>query len=147
MTHYTSINDMPIFNFDMICKSGDTSYLFKDGKKQDNVDDVELWSNIYNEFLDFFGLSKEFKKYLKLKAKATRLYMDAMCSGKKHLITFAKLYDSQADKSISDIEGGDLAITSAGLSKFFGFRINPMEVTVKEYYAYINQAKNENNGE
>jgi len=141
--HYTSITEIPIYNFDVLCKTGDFNYLLKDGnsKLPEDLDEVALWSNIYNEFLDTFGLSKDFHKYLKLRAKATRLYKEALVDGKKHLVTFAKLADLQALDAIKTVEVGDLSTTSAALSKHLGFRINPMEIPVKEYYAYIHQPK------
>lgn len=141
--YYTSITDLPIYNFDVMCKTGDVSYLLKDGKDEfpEYLDEIELWSNIYNEFLDTFGLSDNFKKYLKLRAKATKLYKEALVDGKTHKITFAKLADLQAIDAVKETSEGDLSRTSASLSKYYGFRINPMEVSVKEYYSYIYQAQ------
>lgn len=146
MKYYTSITNLPIYNFDVLCKTGDFNYLLKDGsdKLPADLDEVKLWSDIYNEFLEEFGLSKNFKKYLKLRAKATRLYKEALVDGKTHKITFAKLADLQAVDAIKSVEGGDLSKTSAALSKYYGFRINPMEVTVKEYYSYVYQAQKDN---
>ncbi len=144
--YYSSITDLPIYNFDVMCKTGDVSYLLKTGTDEfpDTVDEIALWSDIYNEFIDCFGLSDSFKKYMKLRQKATKLYKEALVDGKRHKITFAKLADLQAIDAIKESDTGDLSRTSATLSKYYGFRINPMEITVKEYYSYIYQAQAEN---
>lgn len=149
ITYYDSIMTLPIYNFDVLCKNNDPEiigmYLAKQGHEfPKDVDEVELWSNIYNEFLEEYGLSDKFKKYLRLRIKATRLYNEALLEGKKHKITFAKLADLQALDAIKESNEGDLGKTSASLSKYYGFRINPMEISVKEYYDYIHQAQKEN---
>tara|TARA_R110000803_G_scaffold98237_2_gene166392 strand:+ start:128 stop:565 length:438 start_codon:yes stop_codon:yes gene_type:complete len=144
MNYYNSITELPIYNFDVMCKTGDVSYLLKDGKDSfpEDIDEIALWSDLYNEFLETFGLSDKFKKYLKLRAKATKLYKEALVDGHTHKITFAKLADMEAIDAIQEVDGGDLSKTSASLSKFYGFRINPMEISVKEYYSYVYQADN-----
>jgi len=146
MNYYNSITELPIYNFDVLCKTGDFTYLLKDGndKLPTELDEVKLWSDIYNEFLDTFGLSDNFKKYLKYRHKATQLYKEAYVDGKKHKITFAKLADLKAIDAIKESNEGDLSRTSASLSKFYGFRINPLEISVKEYYSYVYQAQKEN---
>ena len=141
--YYSSITNLPIYNFDVMCKTGDVTYLLKDGADEfpEDLDEIALWSDIYNEFLEAFGLSENFKKYMRLRQKATRLYKEALVDGKTHKITFAKLADLQAIDAVKETSEGDLSRTSASLSKYYGFRINPMTITVKEYYSYIYQAQ------
>ena len=145
---YKDIDEMPIYNFEMINKTGNLQYLAKRDYKKVKVDkSLEvIWENIYNEYLQEFGINENFVMYLKYKLEAIKYYNNAYNKGLRHEINFAKLAEKNAEELIndgSDISVGDIASVMA---KNMGFRINIKEISVREFYNNI-KLMQKNNGE
>lgn len=142
---YKSIDDLPIWNFDILCKSKDYQYLLHDefAELPEGFDAEDVWGRIYDEYLKVYGLGDEYKEWCKLMRKSSTAYGDAYLHGKRYRITHAEIFRQMADALINEIEVGDLSVTCASLSKFNGFRINPTEVSVREFNAYLEVAKRE----
>ena len=145
---YKSIDDLPIWNFDILCKTKDYQYLLHDefAEPPEGIDLEDLWARIYDEYLEVYGLGEDYKEWCKLMRKSSTAYGDAYLSGKMYRITHAEIFRNMADKLISNVEAGDLSVTCASLSKYNGFRINPTEISVREFNAYLQVAKNESKG-
>lgn len=144
-TLYKGTFDMPIWNFDCLCKGGndrDYTYLFKeDLEKFPDIDLEEHWIKIYDGYLKKYGLGDDYIAWCKMTKKATNAFKQAYVDGKKWMITHAKLYQAQADQMIKDVEHGDLAETCVALGKFQTYRIDPMVETVDSFNAIIKLAE------
>tara|TARA_R110002124_G_scaffold283449_2_gene459501 strand:- start:23030 stop:23485 length:456 start_codon:yes stop_codon:yes gene_type:complete len=143
---YKSIKQLPIGNFDILCKTKDYRYLLHNEFEElsEDEDYEQIWSSIYDEFLERYGLGEDYKEWCKLMRKASQAIGDVYLNGKKWRITHANIYRQMADDLIKNVEVGDLNVTCATLSKFNGFRINPMEISVVEFYSYLEVTKTEN---
>jgi hypothetical protein len=140
---YKSIDDLPIWNFDILCKTRNYQYLLHDefAEFPEDIDADELWTRIYDHYLEVYGLGEDYKEWCKLMRKASNAIGDVYLKGQKWKITHAEIYRQMADKLISNVEAGDLSVTCASLSKYNGFRINPAEISVREFNSYLEIAK------
>jgi len=142
---YKSIDDLPIWNFDILCKTRDYQYLLHDEFDEfpEDVEAEDLWVRIYDQYLEVYGLGEDYKEWCRLMRKSSNAIGDVYLKGQKHKLTFATIYRQMADKLISNVEAGDLSVTCASLSKYNGFRINPAKISVREFNSYLAVAKAE----
>lgn len=133
---YQNIDELPVWNFDMVNKTGDFKYLSKDLNVKVTPDFENVWEKIFNEFIEEFGIDDNFRMVLKYQLEACKNRMNAYCNGKKHELTFANLNEIKAEQLMkgSDITLGKVA---AHLSQKMGFRVNIREVSVREFYNYL----------
>ena len=129
-----SIDNMPIKLFDDVSRTQDFTLLnCKDAKKQ--------WTKVYNEYIERFGLPKNFERYLELMSEALELYYDSM-NGERYKYTLAQVKHKQANDLMKG-QSADIHKRAAQLSKFMGFKVDVNTTTVSEFYNY---SKLEQNG-
>ena len=128
---------MPVAIFSKIMRTGNVSMIGKGSAAELE----KAWIEIFDEYLEAFGLG-EYEQYLKLQQEATRLYFKAYCQGQMHLVTIAELKQREAELVISSNDSLSLEKAAAVVSKFMGFRVNPAEVSVKEFYTYLQLSSN-----
>jgi hypothetical protein len=137
---YKSIDELPIYNFDMIRKTNDFRYLYKTNdiekiKKDESLE--KQWEIIFNEYINEFGLSENYKIHLMFLQDAINHYNNAYNKGQTHEITFAKIAELKAEELMKQGENKTLGELSALIAKKMGFRINIKEISVREFYNYI----------
>ena len=128
---------MPVAIFSKVMRSGDLSLI----GSAPAAELEKAWIKIFDEYLEAFGLG-EYEQYLKLQQEATRLYFKAYCQGQMHLVTIAELKQREAELVISSNDSLSLEKAAAVVSKFMGFRVNPLEISVKEFYTYLQLSSN-----
>ena len=144
--YYKNINELPIFNFDVINRTHEYQYLMKDYEEAapPNINLERLWIKIYDEFLDRFGLSEKYEDWMRIKVEAVRLYREAYIDGQRHLRTLAKVKWLEADELMQGIEMENLSIVAARLSKYMGFGINIMTTSVSDFYSFMKVVEMDN---
>lgn len=147
-SYYLGIDEMPLYNWDK-CLSGEIKFVRK-GKNGNVKNDNENWIKIYDEYLREFGLSKMHKKLLDaLKEKALH-ECDYVITEDKFKLTLIEMAESKL-KQIIEINkvGVTTEQTMIHVSKWIGYRINPREISVKEYFYLLKEfekaMKTENN--
>ena len=83
-----------------------------------------------------FNIAEGYKKYLELRIQATMMYLKAV-NGKKHYYTRAKIKELEADAILGVGSEQSYETACAMLSKKMGFAVRANEVTVAEFYGYI----------
>jgi hypothetical protein len=141
MKYYDSIHNLPIFYFDIINKTHDYSHLVVKGQKKGNVNLEKVWIRIYDEYLDHFGLDETYENWMLFRKEAIRLYTQAYLEDQHHLIPLAQAKELEAKEMMSEIDGEDLNVTLARLSRVYGYRMDPMSITVVEYFSLIKDAE------
>lgn len=99
----------------------------------------KIWDDIYNQFIERFGLSDEFMTDLRDEIKLANLQADYIITGDRYLVTLIKI--EKEKKRIADLDvkpPTDLDVILARMSKYYGFKLSSRELTVSEYYSYIN---------
>lgn len=146
--YYSGIDEIPLYNWDK-CLNGEIQYVRKE-KKGNKKEDIENWIKIYDEYLREFGLSKLHKKLLEaIKEKALH-ECDYVITGDKFKLTLIEMSESKLKQMIEINKVGiTTEQTMIHVSKWVGYRINPREITVKEYFYLLKEferaIKTENN--
>ena len=65
-SYYSEIDDIPLYNWGE-CEKGNIRYVNKSNKSSKK--DVLRWSNLYNKYIDRYGLGEDFKEILRIKKK------------------------------------------------------------------------------
>lgn len=140
---WESIEIMPVFNFHKVLTTGDLKYtlkgdftekfLYKNKKKiEDN------WSNLYDEYLQHFGLAKELMRRMEIEDKIAKLMIDRWLKDNKSLesviaIEQMKLNEVDGKKKKSSSFEEDVAI----IEKYMSIGLDVNKTSVKRFYTYI----------
>lgn len=140
---YKSIEDLPIYNFHKIMISSDLSYLLKEKIKKKRLlkihDKLEnQWNLLYNEYLDHFGLSKNYKKIIDQETKICMLLINRWLKDDRSMeniieIEELKLKELNSSKKKKTTFEEDIAI----IEKYRGIGMNVKETSVKMFYTYV----------
>lgn len=146
---YTTIEDLPIGNFQRIMKEGNLKYMINKGKfKKKHIPKLEkAWINCYNQYLQTFGLNKMYLLVLEQEEKIAKLICDRWIKDLKHLNGVIK-HEEQVLKQMMLPSKGvkksfeeDLAI----IQKHNGFVIDPKTTSVKMFFTYVKMLEKEAN--
>lgn len=148
MTFYTSIDYMPVYNWFKCIE--DKRYQFCMVNPKHFKDSIlakakAAFSKIYAEYVDTFGVAESLQDIIAKENEILCLKIDKAITGDAFLETMIE---------IKQIELADLLkekptktnFAKVAIEKYMGFRLNEREVTVREYYDYLNVIKSENNG-
>lgn len=146
---YTTIEDLPIGNFQRIMKEGDLKYMIQKGKfKKKHLPKLEkAWINCYNQYLQTFGLNKMYLLVLEQEEKITKLICDRWIKDLKHLNGIIKHEEQVLKEMVLPTKGvkksfeEDLVI----IQKHNGFVIDPKKTSVKMFFTYVKMLEKEAN--
>lgn len=147
---YQSIDTLPIFYWQKIHEGGNLSYLLRadsihiQRKKPNFVKNyilIRIWIEIYDEMIARFGFSDEFLDLYRKDKEITILKAEMVISNDKTKQAFIKIAEIELDGIRENIDKFSGKITFDEAKGFMesqmGFRINPYECTVAEYYGYM----------
>lgn len=128
---------MPLLNWEE-CEKGNVQFVNKHRKSTKH--DVNRWANLYNQYLDRFGLGHNFEEIIRLKRKLIRLRCAYIENGNKKLLNQI-IVD---EKKLLSLEGGaidGLTIdeTLIHLSKWLGYRIDKKVISIVEYKSLLDE--------
>lgn len=133
---YTSIDDLPIWNWNKIIEKQDLTFLYrKEGTYTDRL--IPVWEGIQQEHLDEFGYSEDMKSRERIMLKIIKLNIKFVETRDRVLLNFIKvqLKKLEAKNLTGNIKFGKLLII---VSKAMGFRIDPKKFTTYEWYHTLN---------
>ena len=146
---YTTIEDLPIGNFQRIMKEGNLKYMIIKGTfKKKHIQQLEkAWINCYNQYLQTFGLNKMYLLVLDQEEKIAKLICDRWIKDLKHLNGVIKHEEQVLKQMILPTKGvkksfeEDLAI----IQKHNGFVIDQKTTSVKMFFTYVKMLEKEAN--
>jgi hypothetical protein len=146
LNFYGSIHDLPIKIWFDIHKTGDYRLLLKDVVTID-ADDFQVlfdvWEVVYNEYIDMFGLSEEFLEDLNQQIELANYKAEFIIKGDRYLKTLIKIQEEKIKQNRKiDSKPVELEMLLAKMSKYYGFKLESKELTVVQYYSYLNTIKN-----
>lgn len=133
--YYTSIDELPIWNWWQVSETGDLKYLCKDGFEE--APSVDVWTKIHDEYLESYGLNDEFKKLLRLKKDWILKQSKFIVEGDAFSSTLADITEHKINDIInsgSKMSKEDVIIF---LEEKLGREIDPKKLTVKKYNDYL----------
>lgn len=135
-TYHKSIHTLPIGFFMKVMETGDLKHLIIRGKVSPRKLQ-KAWTDIMNEKIKEFGVPDNYKKYLDLMSRACRYRANALDPNRRYEKAYAKIAEEEA-KGLDSNQSVKFSSQISALSAKMGFRVNPNEVTVFEYYSYLN---------
>ena len=138
---YSSIDEIPIWNWEKIYETADLKYLFKDLKGVATDELTELWDDLQQQYFDEFGFDYSFEERLRIKKKLAEHTLDYIITKDRFILNFIRFAEIELEalekeKTTSFYEAKDT------VEKYKGFRIDPRQVTVIEWgYALKNMSK------
>jgi len=143
---YTSLEELPMWNWWQWKKEKDISYFKIDPNQPTTEDLLALVVKLEQEYLDTFGADDQTDKLMEL-LKRKVLHQCAFLQGKKYVINYIKAIDFQIEmmgKSQDGVKAQSLAEISSILSKYMGYRVDPKIESVVEFMAKLEMLENEN---
>lgn len=138
MKIYTTIEEMPLFNWVKINEKNDLSYMIIGScKKINNKKLREGFEIIKDEFINTFGVSEVYKKILEAQIEIAKLEIDLALTGDNFLQNFIDMRLIDIKQLNEGATKGSHFETKMKLEKYLGFRLNEKEISVKEYYSYL----------
>ncbi len=133
--YYTSIYDCPqkAFNAGM---RGDWSGMILQGRFNKRMA-KKAYTSVFDEYVKEFGLPREYQEYLRTMVWAAEEYAESTKPGEKWRYTIAQVKEKEAAAMMSGGTSQPFATTCAQLSKAMGFAIDPNQVTVAQFYGYL----------
>lgn len=142
--HYTSIDYMPMLNWDKIHKTMDMSFLLVKPVKINDAqrsEFIKVWEAMYNEFVTVFGFSEQVKDVAELELKIAKLTVKKIITKDESLQNIIRSHKKQLELMKEKRMEGDVYQAKQAIEKHFGMRIPMAEVSVREFYSYLNNMK------
>jgi hypothetical protein len=141
MKHYSSIDDLPIFNWNKVHETGELKYLLHDpGKKLKTAELNQLpkiWESIYDEFIQKVGLSESYLEILESERKIALLQIEMAETGDNNIQTFIEIDQVRLERKQNEMPEGDFYQLKSFLEKKQGHPIDIRKCSVIEFYSYI----------
>ncbi len=134
-TYYDSIENLPMWNYNKIMQTGDLRHLIKK-KRFFRVDLNPIWENILQEDMDFVGVNENVKQIIKRKKELALKICKYLENHKTILLNEINILENQIaslEKNNKESEQINFAIVCGHLSKYFGYKIDEKNTTLKEY--------------
>lgn len=142
--HYTSIDDLPQYNWRMISEKNDLSFLLLNKhQKFDKIKMEKVFEQIKDEYIDTFGISENYKKILDLRKDIVCLQIEIAVSGDRFIENHIDIAKIELKKLLENTSKGKPSETTVHLSKHMGFQVNERTITVREYAEMVEVMRNE----
>ncbi len=141
---YDSIEDLPVLIWDKINESKDVSLLLLNKPKITKRIKAELvlvWEKIYNEFISEFGFPESVKDQMRLRLKIARMKLEFAKTLDESLITFIELAEIELAEMTPKETKSNIYKVKSAIEDKKGFRLNLKEISVKEFYNYVNELR------
>jgi hypothetical protein len=134
---------LPIYNWFRITEDKDYTYLCKYITFSEPYLRLHF-EKVYAQYIDFVGISAEYKSYLNKVIELELLEIDYALTNDRYYLTFIKLKQNELDALKKEDEKPQFSMVNAYVSKFMGFSIDQKKVTVKEYFEFVKLMKEQN---
>lgn len=146
MKLYDNIENFPIYNWFKCIELKDYTYCLTN-RIECNTEQLnkckESFGAMYSQYLDAFGISDSLNEIINLQNQILVLKIDKALTGDKFFETLIELKEIEL-KDRLNVKQTKTVSDKVAIEKYLGFRINEKEISVKEYYEYINALKLDN---
>jgi hypothetical protein len=149
--YYQSIDDLPQWNWNQIHKTDNYAYLeIKTSYRKIEQDKSEslkkIWFNIYNEFIDEFGLSKRYLDLLEVRKLIANLKLEFVKSGERSILNEIEIEEMDLKEEFESKDEVRYESIVMAIEKRQSMPIDPKTITVYKYNNYLRTFNEEHNG-
>ena len=140
MDYYKDIDELPMWNWNKVHDTGNYVYLYKESDYKKEVKEewaVKVWDEIYDQYLDYFGIGEKYIEYMRKRITIGKLIADQIVTENRTLNTHIRARKRELEDFKKENMKGDFTQTHAAVVKHMGQRVNLKETTVKEFYSYV----------
>lgn len=138
--YYLTIDEMPIYNWFKCIDYKDYTFVSKDKKECDINECEAIFGDLYLQFIDTFGISEQLTDIIGIQNEILSLKIDLVLTNDKSIESFIELKELELKDKLN-VKQTKTNLIKVSIEKFLGFRINEKEVTVVEYYNYLEALK------
>ncbi len=137
--HYTSIDDLPQYNWRMISEKNDLTFMLIDRTKMANKAELKAaFEKIKDEYIDTFGINDAHMKVLELQQNIAMLQIEVAVTGEKVLNNWIRIAQRDLQNILKSSEKTNKSDTNYHLSKHMNFHIDETKLSVRQYREYVN---------
>lgn len=131
--YYRELDSLPLYNW-IKCTDGELRYT-RIGEKGTEQMDAEAWMQLYDEYIKRYDLGKLYKKMLKVMREKALIELKYVETRDRFELTNIEIKEAELVKMMKN-NGDGMTIDQSliHLSKWVGYRLNPKEITVVEYF-------------
>ncbi len=102
--------------------------------------DLEQWNNIYDQYIEKYGLSELYKKLLETMREKALAELEFVTTGDNFKKTEISLLEEKL-KTMVNNNGKGMTIDESlvHLSKWLGYRVDVFKTSVTEYFTLLNE--------
>jgi hypothetical protein len=142
--YWESIDDFPLFNW-MKCNDSELQYTRKDLNFGDDAKDADAWMNLWDQYIRKYGLTKLHERMLKVMKEKAILECEYVISKDRFKLNLIEIEEQRLKDMMANAgEGMKIEESLVHLSKWAGYRLNPKEISVVEYFNILKQYGKEN---
>lgn len=138
---YTGIDTMPVYNWMQLNENFDIKFILKKPLWINKINKLSLaliWKDVYYQYIDKFGFTDEFIYLLEKKREIALKKIDLIVTGDKSINTLIKIDEIELEKMLEGSKGKTSFMEiKIHIEKFFGFHLDLKNVTVSEFYSYL----------
>lgn len=132
--YYKSIKVVPMLNWIELYESNDISQISKTGKVCSYAG--KAYERLQDELIDTFGVNEDFLKIFNNKKRIELLYAHQMETGDRSNGWKIQMLELDNQELANKKTKMDLFESIIAIEKHMGFKINPKELTVFQFYKY-----------
>jgi len=138
--YFNSIETLPIWNWWKIAETGNLIYLHKleDYEGKEDYSLMTLWNKLQDEYLNEFGITREFREMLTLKKRWIDVKSKFLITGERFLLNEIEEIEIDLDETNANKIEVKKDETVIMLEQKLNFPLDPKKMSVKKYYNYIN---------
>jgi hypothetical protein len=143
---HCSLDELPMYNWEKATQNKELKYLCKGFYTFSEPILTYHLDKLNAEFIDTFGISDNYRRYLLLLIELETLKIDHFVSQNRSILTFIKLKEIEIEQLQTEMEVQGKAKTidvNVYVSKFMQTYINKRKVSVVEYYNMIKAMEKE----
>ena len=137
--YYSELNEFPLFNW-IRCNEGELKFTRIDPNEGNSETDHEAWQRLYDQYIKRYGLGKLYKRLLNVMKEKAIYELEFVNTRDRFKLTEIEIKEAEL-KSMIDNNGQGMTIeeTLIYLGRWLGYRLNPKEINVIEYFTILDQ--------
>jgi len=140
---YKSIDDISIYNWWEVL-DGNSEYVRKLKLLSVVTYNERIKENLQQNYFDVFGVSEEFNKLFDNEVEILELEIERGITGNKFLGTQINILKTRVINATKEKRNNNLYEVKSYIDKYLGTRLDVKEISVMEFYSYLELMKKEN---